>query len=110
MMMPKGKRAQVGDETTNVNGYTYVRTADRAWVAKHQLMLEGYIGRQLLPGEFVSIKGSKDDYSRENLELRRKGDNKSNVNSRIAAIDARIEELQAERELLLQERDRNARV
>lgn len=108
--MPKGRRSQPGDETTNKNGYTYVKTADRNWIAKHQLKMEEYIGRQLIPGEYVSILGDRQDYSRENLKLRRKGDKKTSINSRLAAIEARIEELEAEREILLQERDQNGRV
>jgi cell shape-determining protein MreC len=102
--MPRGQRAQVGDETTNKNGYTYVRTADRGWVAKHQMVMEARIGRQLLPGEYVSILSEdKSDYSESNLELRRRGDKKSNIKHRLAEIETRIEELQAERELLLQQ-------
>lgn len=104
--MTRGQRAEVGDETTNRNGYTYVRTVDRGWVAKHQLVLEEHIGRQLLPGEYVRFKSNnKQDLSLDNIELRRKGDNKTSIASRLAAIDARIEELQAEKELLLKEQD-----
>lgn len=104
--MPRGQRAAVGDTKVNDNGYQYTKTEDRGWVGTHQLMMEALVGRQLLPGEYVAFKSSnKLDFSSDNLELRRKGDKKTSINHRLAQIEARIEELEAERDLLIQERD-----
>jgi hypothetical protein len=104
--VPRGQRAAVGDTKINDNGYQYTKTEDRGWVGTHQLATEERIGRQLLPGEYVSFNSdNKLDFSEGNLTLRRKGDKKTSINHRLAQIEARIEELQAERDILIQERD-----
>lgn len=104
--MPRGQRAAVGDTKVNDNGYQYTKTEDRGWVGTHQLAMEELIGRQLLPGEYVSFNSNdKLNFSEANLTLRRKGDKKTSINHRLAQIEARIEELEAERDLLIQERD-----
>jgi hypothetical protein len=104
--VPRGQRAAVGDTKVNDNGYQYTRTADRGWVGTHQLVMEGLMGRQLLPGEYVSFNSTdKLNFSEDNLQLRRKGDKKTSINHRLAQIEARIEELEAERDILIQERN-----
>lgn len=105
--MPKGKRSAVGDRTVNQNGYAYIKTSDRGWTAEHQLFAEeNILGRRLLPGEYVEFVCEPEDrypVTEEKIRVRRRGDHRSKVAARIAQIDARIEELQAERGHLLQE-------
>lgn len=109
--MPRGKPANPGDTKVNDNGYEYTKTADRGWVATHQLVMEESIGRPLEPGEYVSFKtgAPRSPVALVNIELRRRGDKRSTNRQRIAQIDTRIEELQAERELLLAEEAEVAR-
>jgi hypothetical protein len=101
--MPRGKRAQVGDVCINKNGYEYRKTED-GWVGTHTLVMEEKLGRKLLPGEFVAfLNGHTPPITLTMIELRKHGDRKSKA-ARIAAIEARMEELQAEL-LTLQEED-----
>jgi hypothetical protein len=102
--MPRGKAAEIGDIKVNDNGYGYTKT-ERGWVATHQLLMERHLGRELEPGEYVSFKAGAPRHPAllENIELRRRGDKKTSNRHRLAQIDARIEELQAEREILLEE-------
>jgi hypothetical protein len=106
----RGQAATIGDTKTNVNGYTYEKTADRSWVAQHILVMEKHLGRRLAPGEYVSFNegAPRTPALLENLTLRRRGDARRTNRSRIAQIRARIAELQAELELLLEEDKANA--
>src|ERR1700744_1143440 len=98
--MPRGQLATPGTETINQNGYVQVKTEKRGWVAKHTLMMEEHIGRELRPNEFVKFKDNdRKNLVLSNLELRTRGDSKSPA-ARLAAVEARIEELQAEAEEL----------
>lgn len=101
--MPRGQNAEVGDTYINKNGYSHTKTADRNWIGTHILVVEGSIGRRLAADEYVVFltKDRSDLSYPGNLELRKRGSNTVSVRSRLAAIDARIDELQAERELLL---------
>jgi hypothetical protein len=100
--MARGNKAQVGDTCVNRNGYEYVKT-ETGWVGSHILLMEHMIGRQLAPGEYVAFKnGHTPPITPDMIELRKRGDRKTKA-ARLAALDARIEELQAEREALLKE-------
>jgi hypothetical protein len=102
--MGRGQRAQVGDRQVNKNGYEYVKTKD-GWKGSHILVMEKHLGRPLLPGEYVAfLNGHRPPVTLDMIELRKRGDRKSKA-ARLAAIDARIEELQAERQALLEEDD-----
>lgn len=101
--MPKGTASPVGTETVNQNGYRQRKTEDRGWVAVHVLLMEQKLGRKLEPNEFVKFKdGKRSNLDPRNLELRVRGDAKS-PQARLAAVEARIEELQAEAESLRKE-------
>lgn len=97
--MPRGRPAKIGDRCTNRNGYECVKTPD-GWKGIHIVLMEEYLERPLLPTEFVAYKdGHKPPVTLDMIELRTRGDGKSKA-ARIAAIDARISELEAERAFL----------
>ncbi len=101
--IPRGQKAKVGDKTVNKLGYEYVRTKT-GWKGSHVLVMEKHLGRELLPGEYVTFKnGHKPPITFDMLELRKRGDKKS-PRARIAVIEDRIRELEAELEYLQQER------
>jgi hypothetical protein len=99
--MPRGKTSKPGTRTINKNGYGYIKTEDRGWVGEHILVMEEHLGRRLEPGEYVQFKS--DDHTPpitlDMIELRKRGDFRSRK-ARIAQIEARIAELQAEKERL----------
>jgi hypothetical protein len=93
--MPRGKQSQVGDTTINKNGYEYRKT-ENGWVGTHILVMEEKLGRKLLPGEYVAfLNGHNPPVTLDMIELRKHGDHRSKA-ARIAVIESRIEELQAE--------------
>lgn len=106
--MGRGSKSEIGDKNVNRNGYEYTKT-ERGWVGSHILMIEEELGRQLEPGEYVAFKPGvpKTPVVRANIELRRRGDSKKSNKARIAQIDARIEELKAERKILMEEEGAN---
>ena len=99
--MPRGQQAEIGDTFINKNGYHHTKT-ETGWKATHVINMEEKLGRPLLPNEFVKfIDGDRTSYGIDNLELRIRGDKKG-PQARIDTIDAQIEELQAEREALVE--------
>jgi hypothetical protein len=102
--MPRGKRAEIGDRTVNKNGYEFVRT-EEGWKGAHIIVMEQHLGRPLEPNEYVAFKnGHTPPITLDMIELRKRGDRKSRA-SRIAEIEARIEELQGELEHLKREEE-----
>jgi len=92
--MPRGKPAQVGDETVNALGYTQVKTEDRNWVGKHILILEEKLGRRLKANErAVFVDGNKQNLKPDNIELVVTG--QGSIYARIAKLEAEIEDRQA---------------
>jgi hypothetical protein len=101
--MPRGQAAAVGDTFTNQNGYHHTKVEGRGFVATHTLLMEEKLGRRLEPNEFVKfIDNDRTNLDPANLELRTRGDRKS-PQARLAVIEQRIEELQAEAEQLKKE-------
>jgi hypothetical protein len=97
--MPRGQQAEIGTRTQNRNGYWQTKT-EGGWTADHILVMEASIGRKLRPNEFVKFKTEdRGNINLDNLELRTRGDAKSPA-ARLAAIEVRIEELEAEAEEL----------
>jgi hypothetical protein len=100
--MPRGQAAEVGATFVNQNGYHHTKAEGRGFVATHILLMEEKLGRQLEKTEFVKfIDNDRTNLEPSNLELRVRGDSKS-PQARLAAVEARIEELQAEAEELRQ--------
>lgn len=74
------KAQSIGRTKKTGDGYIVVRQPDHpaahksGWVFQHRLVMEGMIGRQMLPNENVHhINGIRDDNRPENLELWVKG-------------------------------------
>lgn len=100
--MPRGRKAQIGDRTVNRNGYEFVLT-DEGWKGSHVVLMEEHLGRKLASNEYVGfLNGHIPPVTLDMIELRKRGDRKSK-RSRIAEIEARIEELTAELEHLRRE-------
>jgi len=99
-LVGKGARAEVGAERVAQNGYHYVK-CEGGWRLKHHLVAEKMLGRPLKLEERVHFIGSKTDFSPKNIRIVEKG--KSSAKRRLAVVEARIEELQAERAELLSE-------
>lgn len=100
--MPRGSAAVVGDTFVNQNGYHHTKT-EEGWKATHVLKMEEKLGRPLAPNEFVKfIDNDRTNLDIDNLELRTRGDRKS-PQARLAQLESRIEELQAEADALRQE-------
>ena len=93
----------VGDEMTNANGYTYVKTKDRGWVAKHQLIAEKLLGRHLdTAKEFIKFAdGDRSNLTDANILVVPRG--KSSARKRLAMLEARRDEIDAEIEELRKE-------
>ena len=99
--MPRGKGAKVGDRTVNRNRYECVKT-EKGWIGSHILLMESHLGRKLEPGEYVAfLNGHEPPITLDMIELRKRGDR--SPRRRLAEIDVRMEELQAERDLILEQ-------
>jgi len=101
--MPRGQSAPVGTTFTNVNGYHHTKVERRGFVATHVLLMEEKLGRRLEKNEFVKfLDNDRSNLDPSNLVLRTRGDAKS-PQARLAMIEARIEDLQAEAEEIRKE-------
>jgi len=67
--MSKGKRADIGDETVNQNGYTCVKTST-GWRFKHHLVAEVALGRPLEENErVIFVDGDRTNLNCSNLKV-----------------------------------------
>jgi hypothetical protein len=99
--MPRGHAADIGQKTINKNGYECEKTKD-GWVGCHILLMERHLGRKLEPGEYVAfLNGHNPPITIDMIELRKRGDR--SPRRRLAEIEARIDELVAERDLILEQ-------
>lgn len=98
--MPRGTKAKVGSKMTSANGYHYVRT-ETGWRLAHHLIAERALGRPLASNERAVFRdGNRNNLAPDNIAVLEKG-NRS-IRARIAVINARIAELEAERAQLLE--------
>lgn len=98
MKMPRGVQSKDGDTNVSKNGYHYTRQNGK-WRLTHHLIAEKKLGRPLRENELVRFCDSdRTNFEPGNIEvIVRKG----SLRGRIAAIEAKIMELEAERQKLL---------
>jgi hypothetical protein len=99
--MARGQAVEVGATRVAQNGYHYTKT-EKAWRLTHHIVAEEKLGRPLRSDEMVKFgPGGKTDLSPSNIVVIRKG--KASARRQLAAIEARIEDLQAQAVQLKQE-------
>lgn len=101
--MARGKVAAEGTERVADNGYVYRKVQGRGWVLKHWLVAEKSLGR-LIDSATDVVKfndGNRTNFDPNNIVVVPKGT--SHPRRRIAQIEARIAELEAEKALLLKQ-------
>lgn len=100
----RGSKAEVGATRVSANGYHYTkveRDGKEFWMLTHHIVAETKLGRPIREDERVVFIGSKRDLSPSNVKVVEKG--KGSQRRRLAQIEARIKELEAERDQLLKE-------
>jgi hypothetical protein len=101
-----GKARAEGERNQAQNGYWYEKRNGK-WVLVHHLIAVQNLGRPLLPNEGVYFKdGNRENLNPENIEVRAKGNGKARA--RLAAVQERIRELQAEERILLEQVERQS--
>jgi hypothetical protein len=100
--MARGTLSPVGATRVAANGYHYTKTEDRNWVLTHWLTIEASLGREINPEkESVRFREgfTKADYNNPDaIQVVKK--NTTSMRKRLAVIDARIDELTAERDYI----------
>ena len=92
--MARGKNAELGAERVSQNGYTYIKTED-GWMLKHHVIAEKKLGRKIRADERVRfVDGKKSNLDPKNVEIVTRAS--GSLRRRKAALEVRIEELQAE--------------
>lgn len=107
--MGRGQTAEVGATRVAANGYHYTKVANHprasnGWILTHWLTAEKKLGRPLKENEtvrFVEKKYKKDPYNTAGVTVIKK--KTSSLRRRLAQIEARIEELEAEKKYILEE-------
>lgn len=101
--MPRGKPSNVGDINISANGYSYTRT-ETGWRLTHHIIAEEKLGRTIESDETVRfVDGDRNNLSPDNIIVTKR---KTSLRGKIARIDAQIMELQAERDRLQKQLDR----
>ncbi len=97
--MARGAAAKEGDTRIAKNGYHYTRTAIE-WRLTHHIIAEEKYGRKVNTEKerVVFVDGKRDNLIPSNIEIREQG--KTSTKRRIAQIEARILELEAEKAYL----------
>ena len=100
--MPRGTASEEGATNVSANGYHYTKV-DGKFRLTHHLLAEQALGRPLnTQTEMARFKdGDKTNLKLENIEVIPK--NKVSIRKRLAVVEARLEELQAEKEWLLKQ-------
>lgn len=99
--MPRGATAEVGAERWSPNGYHYKKTENDGWQLSHRLIAEEKLGRKLAENEYATfLDGDKTNLDPENIIVRTRG--RQSLKRRIAQVEARLTELTATRDDLLE--------
>lgn len=97
--MPRGVKSEVGATNVAANGYHYTRTED-GWKLTHHILAEQILQRPLRSDESVRFRdGDKQHLSLENILITPK---KQSLRGRLAVVQSKIRELQAEEAEILQ--------
>jgi hypothetical protein len=97
----RGRNAKVGATRISNNGYHYTK-CEEGWRLTHHIIAEKLLGRKLQPGERVTFEDNdRTNFKPANIKVARTGG--SSLERRLAALDDRIRELQAQREELADE-------
>lgn len=101
--MARGQSVGVGATRVSQNGYHYTKVEDRGdgkpgWRLTHHLIAEKKLGRKLREDERVSFIGKKTDLRPENIRVDERG--QGSVRRRLAQLEARRDEIQAEMDKL----------
>jgi hypothetical protein len=97
----RGKPSQIGDIRQAQNGYWYTKT-DEGQRLTHHIVAETKLGRKLLPTErAIFVDRDRNNLDPKNIHVVKKGSR--SIRARIAVIEARVKELLAERERLVQQ-------
>lgn len=97
----RGQTAELGAKRIAQNGYEYTKVevnGKSQWRLSHHLVAEEMLGRPLREDERVSFIGSRRNLDPENIRVTLKG--QTSVSKRLAQVEARIAELEAERDEL----------
>jgi hypothetical protein len=100
--MPRGSTSPEGTVMVSANGYSYTKHNGKTRLT-HHIIAEQTLGRPVnTETELIRFKnGDKTDLSPGNIEVIPK--NKASVRKRLAVVEARIAEYEAEREYLLKQ-------
>lgn len=97
----RGKPSADGERYVSQNGYSYTKVG-KVWKLTHHLVMEEKLGRPIAPDEMVKfVSGNKLDLRPENIVIVKRG--QSSLRKRKAQLEARIEELQAQLDLVNKE-------
>lgn len=97
--MPRGRASEIGDRTTNQNGYEQIKTED-GWIGLHVHVMQEHLGRKLGKSERVRfIDGDRKNCSLSNLEVfvLKSG----SLQRRLAVVEENIREAMQERDDIL---------
>lgn len=98
--MPRGTTSEEGATNVSANGYHYTKQNGKFRLT-HHILAEQMLGRPLNnETELARFKnGDRTDLRPENIEVIPK--NKVSIRKRLAVVESRLQELEAEREWLL---------
>lgn len=96
--MPRGQASQVGDTMVNQNGYHNTKT-EEGWRLTHHIIAEEKLGRPVESTEYVRfIDGDRRNLDPDNIEVVLRAT--VSLRSRLAVIEFKLQELQAEKKEL----------
>lgn len=103
--MPRGKPSKDGDTNVSDNGYHYTKVGGKFRLT-HHIIAEQTLGRPLEADETVRFAdGDRTNLSPDNIVVSKR---KTSINGKIAALNARILELTAERDRLVAIKEKQA--
>lgn len=101
--MPRGRPSKDGDTNVSANGYHYTKIGGKFRLT-HHIIAERALGRPIASDETVSFgDGDRTNLDPSNIVVSKR---KTSINGKIAALNARILELTAERDRLVAIKDR----